>query len=106
MTNAHENLDRLSKRVEEQELPSSPNVSVFQEKQTTVKQLSDQRGYTPIAPQKQVISLPPLNTPSQVPVENNHQPPPGFKVSYALAYVPVFVPDKIENESEESRKNE
>ena len=103
MTNAHENLDKLSKLVEEQEIPSSTS-SLFQEKQIVQKQL-EQRGYHPIAPQKQVFPLPPLNHAAAVPTENNHQPPPGFKVSYALAYVPVFVPEKNEQEEEE-RKNE
>eukprot|EP00111_Clytia_hemisphaerica_P004421 TCONS_00012640-protein len=97
MTEAHENLDNLSKRVERQNLSISDSSSVKGPDAPV-----NLPRFIPIAPQKQVVPVSALRTSpsSGAPitctprVDGNQQPPPGFKVSYALAYVPVFVPEK------------
>lgn len=101
MTNSHENLDKLSKRVEEQNIQA--NAAIIQDKIPALKPgQSASKRYVSIASSKQMLPLPSLNTTQTAPKSStNQQPPPGFKMSYALAYVPIFIPEK--NESEENR---
>lgn len=101
MTKSHENLDKLSKRVEEQNIQA--NAAIIQDKIPALKPgQSASKRYVSIASSKQMLPLPSLNTTQTAPKSStNQQPPPGFKMSYALAYVPIFIPEK--NESEENR---
>ena len=126
MTEAHENLDKLSKRVERQNLTpsSSPSSSAHTRhlnvrgrghRDTEESSTVDFPRFIPIpSSQKQLVPVSSLRSSSssssamisQQPLlarkfENGQQPPAGFKVSYALAYVPVYVPDKAESCSEE-----
>jgi len=112
MTNAHENLDKLSKRIESQNLPAGTTALPTKIADPTPK-------FIPIAPHKQVLPVASLRTGSTAAAvsatslqtasssttnldspnsNHHHQPPPGFKMSYALAYVPVFVPDRLEED--------
>ena len=104
MTNTHEDLDKLSKRVEDQEMPMLFSTSI---PQTEKKKQPTKKKFTAITPQKNILSISSVgdnavlqNVFSQstdvspmISTDNIHQPPPGYKISYALAYVPVFVPD-------------
>ena len=119
MTNAHENLDKLSKRIEMQNLPAGTTALPTKIADPTPK-------FIPIAPHKQVLPVAPLRSgPTTVaasslqpalnstqPLDNqpshhhHRQPPPGFKMSYALAYVPVFVPDRPEDDETEHHGDE
>jgi len=126
MTNAHENLDELSKRIEHQEMPAlstpvntnismtssntSSTTSAFTNIAISTALINTDKlpKHIPIAPQKTVMPLPPRSSTltsnsitgnENIAVNTSHQPPPGFKVSYALAYVPIFVPDKNEDET-------
>lgn len=116
MTSAHENLENLSKRVESQELPGPTASSVatmktLQQRKTTGAAGSEitVQKFIPIAPHKKALprQSPSLQSPTatvvaqQQPPDNYRHPPPGFKMSYALAYVPVFVPDRPEDEGGE-----
>lgn len=150
MTQAHENLDKLSKRVERQNLavsasqsnPTTAPARLSQSKTATPKTLvidtnrntsscssSGGRKDTisptvaafprfipiPSSQHKQIVPVASLRASSSSSLtstattmdsanqpilarkmESGQQPPAGFKVSYALAYVPVYVPDKTE----------
>ena len=147
MTQEHENLDKLSKRVEGQNLsvsasqlsPSTGATSrLHQSKGAISKTLAIDRNKNssggrkdtqspnvaafprfipiPSSQHKQMVPVASLRTSSSSSpltstattldganqpilarkMESGQQPPAGFKVSYALAYVPVYVPDKTE----------
>ncbi|XP_065647375.1 zinc finger protein 845 [Hydra vulgaris] len=114
MTNTHEDLDKLSKRIEEQETPMLFSTSV---PQTEKRKQSTKKKYTAIAPHKSMLTMSSISDSSTLqtvfsqssdisPIINTdsiHQPPPGYKISYALAYVPVFVPD---NDGDEIKSKE
>ena len=121
MVTVHENLDMLSKRVEDAEpskLVSSPTnmmASVNSAiKNNTASNISlsvsndiDKESEKTPLPLKKYIPIPPHETviPRNIAnMEKSHQPPPGFKVSYALAYVPIFVPEKIDTEEEKKEE--
>lgn len=140
MTQAHENLDKLSKRVERQNLSVTSPIpavsSCLRQSKLTLKTLAIDRNRdiskkkdttSPTVAFPRFIPIPSSQNKQMVPVaslrpssssltstattidgvnqpilarkmESGQQPPAGFKVSYALAYVPVYVPDKTEND--------
>lgn len=108
MTNAHENLDSLSKRVEEQGRLSSTQtkLSISSPKALNNKFIS-------VVQQKQMIPFAQLNAglanagAAPQPVSDTSvQPPRGFKVSYALAYVPIYIPERNEKGGTNEEKKE
>lgn len=102
MTNAHENLDKLSKRVEAQEPPQVEMVTATTKPDNRKKV----KKFVQIAPHKKAISKHPLSVVDQTALlQPTEDPPPvnGFKVSYALAYVPVYVTNRNEEEDTEKK---